>query len=93
MTLKTREIDFIADKIVNRLIKEGFIHLKKERSVIKGLVAQALKENADKEREIEQETRELLKQFKDQIEEEQIDQSRLFTMAKRKIAKKKNFIL
>lgn len=52
-----------------------------------------LKEDADKEREIEQETRELLKQFKDQIEGEQIDQSRLFIMAKRKIAKKENFIL
>ncbi|MCD6133074.1 MAG: DUF507 family protein [Deltaproteobacteria bacterium] len=93
MTLKAREIDFIADKIVNRLIREGFIHLKKEKSVIKEIVAQVLQEDADKERKIEQQTRELLKQFKDQIKEEEVDQSKLFTMAKRKIAKKEDFIL
>ncbi|MCD6223556.1 MAG: DUF507 family protein [Deltaproteobacteria bacterium] len=93
MILKAREIDFIADKIVNRLIRAGFVHLKKERSVIKEIVAQVLKEDADKEREIEEETKKLLKQFKEQIEDERVNQSKLFIMAKRKIAKKENFIL
>jgi hypothetical protein len=93
MALKLREIDFIADKITNNLIKAGFVHLKKERSVIKEIVAQVLKEDADKEKEIEDKTKKLLKQFKEQIENERMDQSKLFIMAKRKIAKKENFIL
>ncbi len=93
MALKKMEIELLADKIAVNLINSGHIKLKKDISILKSLIKDVLIEDARKEREIDIKTKELLGEYMSQIEHERVDTSKLFVMAKRKVAKKEGFIL
>ena len=78
MALKKVEIELLADKIAVNLINSGHIKIKKDISIIKSLIKEVLIEDVRKEKE---------------IENERIDTSKLFIMAKRKVARREGFIL
>ncbi len=93
MALKKLEIELLADKIVSNIINSGHIKINKDISIIKSIVRNILLEDAQKEREIDSKTKELLGEFAREIENERLDSSKLFMMAKRKVAKKEGFLL
>jgi len=93
MALNEKEINFIADKIVNTLIRKGLIQLKKDKMVIIDFVKQTLEQDAQKEKEIEQKTLLYIENYKEQIKQENIDQAKFFQMIKRKIAEREGFVL
>ncbi len=93
MALKKMEIELIADKIVSNMVNSGHIKINKDISIIKSIARNVLLEDAKKEREIDIQTKELLGEFSREIENERLDSSKLFMMAKRKVAKKEGFIL
>ncbi|WP_022669964.1 DUF507 family protein [Hippea alviniae] len=93
MALRKREVELLADKISVNLIRSGNIKLNKDVSILKSIVKDVLEEDVQKEREIDIKTKELLKQFSNEIEKEGADSSKLFIMAKKKVAKKEGFLL
>ncbi len=93
MALKKMEIELIADKIVSNLIQKGYIKINKDISILRGIVRDILVQDVEKEREIDALTKELLGQFSQEIENERADSSKLFMMAKRKVAKREGFLL
>ncbi len=93
MALKKMEIELLADKIVSNIINSGHIKINKDVSVIKSIARDVLLDDAHKEREIDIKTKELLGEFTREIENERLDSSKLFMMAKRKVAKKEGFLL
>ncbi len=93
MALKMAEINLLADKIAMNLISRRMIKLNKDVSVVKSIIAGVLAENAKEEKRIDQKTKELLHQFSSEIENKGVDSSKLFIMAKRKIAKQEGFLL
>jgi hypothetical protein len=93
MALKRMEIELLADKIATNLVSSGYIKLKKDVSFIKSVVRDVLTDDVQKEREIDVKTKELLGEFSREIENERLDNSKLFMMAKRKVAKKEGFLL
>ncbi len=93
MALRKREVELIADKITANLIRSGTIKLNKDMSILKGIVRDVLEEDVQKEREIDIKTKELLKQYSNEIEKEGADSSKLFIMAKKKVAKREGFLL
>ncbi|WP_349681894.1 DUF507 family protein, partial [Desulfurella sp.] len=86
-------IYFIADKIVNTLIRKGLIQLKKDKPVIVDFVKQTLEQDAQREKEIDQKTLLYIENYKEQIKQENIDQAKFFQMIKRKIAEREGFVL
>ncbi|PMP88868.1 MAG: hypothetical protein C0173_06440 [Desulfurella sp.] len=84
---------FIADKIVNTLIRKGLIQLKKDKPVIVDFVKQTLEQDAQREKEIDQKTLLYIENYKEQIKQENIDQAKFFQMIKRKIAEREGFVL
>ncbi|AHF97818.1 hypothetical protein DESACE_03210 [Desulfurella acetivorans A63] len=93
MALNEKEIYFIADKIVNTLIRKGLIQLKKDKPVIVDFVKQTLEQDAQREKEIDQKTLLYIENYKEQIKQENIDQTKFFQMIKRKIAEREGFVL
>ncbi|WP_035587754.1 DUF507 family protein [Hippea jasoniae] len=93
MALRKREVELLADKITANLIRSGHVKLNKDISILKSIVRDILQADADKEREIDAKTKELLKQYSTEIEKEGADSSRLFAMAKKKVAKQEGFLL
>lgn len=93
MALNEKEIYFIADKIVNTLIRKGLIQLKKDKPVIVDFVKQTLEQDAQREKEIDQKTLLYIENYKEQIKQENIDQAKFFQMIKRKIAEREGFVL
>ncbi|WP_025270106.1 DUF507 family protein [Hippea sp. KM1] len=93
MALNKREIELLADKITVNLIKDGNIKLNKDISLLKTIAKEVLEEDAQKEREIDLKTKELLKEYSSEIEKEGADTSKLFIMAKKKVAKQEGFLL
>ena len=93
MALKLMEIELISDKIVSNIMKEGFLKLNKDISVLRSIVRDVLTEDVENERGIDRMTKEILGQFSKEIEDERADSSKLFAMAKRKVAKKEGFLL
>ncbi len=93
MALKKLEIELLADKIVSNIVNSGHIKINKDISIIKSIAREVLLEDAQKEREIDMQTKELLGEFAREIENERLDSSKLFMMAKRKVAKKEGFLL
>ncbi len=93
MALKKIEIELLADKIAVNLINSGHIKIKKDISIIKSLIKDVLMEDVRKEKEIDAKTKELLGEYSREIDNERVDTSKLFIMAKRKVAKREGFIL
>ncbi len=93
MALKKIEIELLADKIAVNLINSGHIKIKKDISIIKSLIKDVLVEDVRKEKEIDAKTKELLGEYSREIDNERVDTSKLFIMAKRKVAKREGFIL
>jgi|YelNatPaOPRAMG01_1025707.scaffolds.fasta_scaffold01374_20 hypothetical protein len=93
MALNEKEINFIADKIVNAIIKKGLVQLKKDKMVIVDFVKKSLEQDALKEKEIDQKTYLYIENYKEQIIQENIDQTKFFQMMKRKVAEKEGFVL
>lgn len=93
MALKLVEIEIISDKIVSNIMKEGFLKLNKDISVLRSIVRDVLIEDMENERSIDRITKDILGQFSKEIEDERADSSRLFAMAKRKVAKREGFLL
>ncbi len=93
MALKKREIELLADKIAVNLIRSGNVKLNKDISILKAVIKAVLEEDVQKEKEIDLKTKKLLEQFSNEIEKEGADSSKLFLMAKKKVAKQEGFLL
>ncbi len=93
MALRKREIELLADKIAVNLIRSGNVKLNKDISILKAVIKAVLEEDVQKEKEIDLKTKKLLEQFSNEIEKEGADSSKLFLMAKKKVAKQEGFLL
>jgi len=93
MALRKREVELLADKIAVNLIRSGNIKLNKDISILRSVVKSVLEEDVQREKEIDAKTKKLLEQYSSEIEKEGADSSKLFLMAKRKVAKQEGFLL
>ncbi len=93
MALKKIEVELLADKIATNLINSGHIKINRDIATIRSVVRDILLDDIQKERDVDIKTKELLGEFSKEIEGEKLDSSKLFMMAKRKVAKKEGFLL
>ena len=93
MRLPKEWIGHIANGIVENLTQKGLMELKisKDESVIE--VEQMITEDLLVEDKIDEEVRQILRQYETDIEKGRLDYKKLFTLTKQKLVRERNLIL
>ena len=86
-------IPVLAGEIINELLRKDQIELKSSKAQVLALVEELILEELMVEDRLNQEVREMLKQYDAEIEKGRLDFRRLFDLTKKKIVKDRNIIL
>ncbi len=86
-------IPVLAKEIIDELLRKDQIELKSSRAQVLALVEELILEELMVEDRLNQEVREMLKQYDAEIEKGRLDFRRLFDMTKKKIVRDRNIVL
>ncbi len=86
-------IPVLAREIIDELLRKDQIELKSSRDQVLALVEELILEELMVEDRLNQEVREMLKQYDAEIEQGRLDFRRLFDLTKKKLVKDRNIIL
>jgi len=95
MLIKETQVPYIANKVVIDLLNSGFVTFDQGLDKAKKMVEEILLENVSIERDIEEETKEIIANQEEENEYlfYDIDRKELFNMIKRKLANESEFLL
>lgn len=93
MRIKIPHIKYIAQKIAIDLLNSGYVTLHSGLESVAKVAEDIIKNDALKERSIDEKANSLLEQSSDDMEIMQVDRKSLFWMVKKKIAKEMGFEL
>ena len=93
MRLKTQHAPYIANKISLDLSNADFIEIAGSLDNVTQVALQALQENIQQEREINERANELLQEHETEIEDYRMDENELAWKFRRQIASERNFSL
>jgi len=83
----------ISKKIVNDLLKNELVRLRESKEQVVALVEELMLEELMVEDRLNDEIREMLKQYDTEIEKGHLDYRRLFDMTKQKFVKERNIVI
>ena len=93
MKINNEQIRYLCQRVFDELKAKGVLVLKVEENVIVKRMMDEMEKNFKEEENIDAEAKKMLAQYKDQISGAGMNQSKLFAMLKKEIAKKKGFVL
>ena len=93
MRLRKEMIDRISDKIVMRLLDKELISPDMKIDVVRTRISNIIEEDLLVEYKLNEEVKEILYEFQDEMDEGNVDYSRMFSMVKLRIARERNLIL
>lgn len=93
MRISRGRIELMAKSIVQRLVAQQAITARGVEEALVARVVGIVEQELALEDRLNQEARELMRQYQRQIESGQIDYQRLFTMIKRQLAKERGVVL
>jgi len=83
----------IAKKIVNELLKNELIRLRESQQHVVTLVEELMLDELMAEDRLNEEIKEMLRQYDTEIEQGRLDYHKLFTMTKQKLLKERNIVI
>lgn len=86
-------IPYIADTIVENLLKKNMIELTVSKDILLEEVEKLILDELMVEDRLNEEVRELLKKYENEIEKGKLDYRKLFEMTKQKLVKQRNLVL
>ncbi|MFO7983863.1 MAG: DUF507 family protein [Desulfuromonadales bacterium] len=92
MQLTDKQIDRIADTLLNALIKDGGATVKKSRGAVAERIGEIIRDNLRREEALDREARRLLEVHLKNAGGD-VDERRLLLMIKKKLAEEKDFPL
>ncbi len=93
MKLRRDYIDFISNRLVDRLLKKEYIQLHADPKTLQAKISQTIVDDLKVEDELDAEVRKILEGYTQQMRQQQIEYHEMFQMVKRKLAKERNLIL
>lgn len=94
MRLRKEMIERISGKIVGRLEKRELIELlEAPANMLQAKLARAIEEDLMIEDRLNEEVKEILRDHQDEMDQDNIDYSRLFSLIKTKLARERNLVL
>lgn len=92
MRLTRDQVGFVSQHIVRGLIRDGFITADQPEQVIDGIV-QIVTTDLEAEDKLNDEVREMLKNFSDEISRGSLNYQELFRKAKAKLARERKMVI
>lgn len=92
MRLSKSEIDFLAFEIVKILLKENKITTLDRESLVES-IAKILTDDFSQEDKLDEEVREILNRYSEEIRKGNIEYQTIFRMIKQKLAKERKIVL
>ena len=92
MRLTRDQVDYVSQQIVRGLVRESYIAAERHDPVIDS-IAQVLVADLEAEDRLNDEVREMLKNFADEISRGSLNYQELFRKAKAKLAKERKMII
>ena len=93
MRLKKEMIDYLAEKVADRLLHDGDIILVDKSVNLKELIHKAIYEDMEREDVLNEEIHDILEEYDDEIDIHHMNYGKLFRMVKGRIVRERNIIL
>ena len=93
MRLRKEMIERIANRIVERLIRRELISEDSNQEVLRTRIAHVIESDLMVEDRLNDEVKEILRDFEEEMDRGNVDYSRMFTMVKTKLARERNLVL
>jgi hypothetical protein len=88
-----KHTNYLANKIVVELNKSGLVSFNKGLENVVEIAHDMIEYNIKNEKALEERTREIIEEKKDQVDDDFIDERELFKMVKKQLAPEYNFLL
>ena len=93
MRLRKEMIERIARRVVGRLVRREMISEDSNEEVLRTRIAHVIEADLMVEDRLNDEVKEILRDFEDEMDKGNVDYSRMFTMVKTKLARERNLVL
>ncbi len=93
MRLRKEMIRRISDKVVDRLLRRDTIEIGMSEEALRTRIAGIIEEDLLIEDRLNEEVKDILRDHQDEMDKDNVDYSRMFTMVKTKLARERNLVL
>ncbi|OGL63223.1 MAG: hypothetical protein A3J27_01730 [Candidatus Tectomicrobia bacterium RIFCSPLOWO2_12_FULL_69_37] len=93
MRLRKEMIARVSGKVVDRLVRRELVTDDADLEELRHRVARVIEADLSVEDRLNEEVKELLRDYQDEMDKSNVDYSRLFTMVKTKLARERNLVL
>ena len=93
MRLRKEMIDRISNKVVERLLRREIIETSGGEEALCSRLASVIEEDLLVEDRLNDEVKDILRDYQDDMDKDNVDYSRMFTMVKTKLARERNLVL
>ncbi len=93
MRLRKEMIRRISDKVVDRLLRRETIEIGMSEEALRTRIAGIIEEDLLIEDRLNEEVKDILRDHQDEMDKDNVDYSRMFTMVKTKLARERNLVL
>lgn len=93
MRLQKEMIERISAKVVDRLVRREIIECLGSEEALRTRIAHIIEEDLQVEDRLNEEVKDILRSHQDEMDKDNVDYSRMFTMVKTKLARERNLVL
>ena len=93
MRLQKEMIERISAKVVDRLVRREIIECLGSEETLCTRIAHIIEEDLLVEDRLNEEVKDILRSHQDEMDKDNVDYSRMFTMVKTKLARERNLVL
>ncbi len=93
MRLQKEMIERISAKVVDRLVRREAIECLAGEATLRTRIARIIEEDLLVEDRLNEEVKKILLSHQDEMDKDNVDYSRMFTMVKTKLARERNLVL
>ncbi|MEE9275183.1 MAG: DUF507 family protein [bacterium] len=93
MRLRKGMIERISAKVVERLLRRELVVIEMSEEELRAKIARVIEDDLRVEDRLNDEVKDLLHDYQDEMDKTNVDYSRMFTMVKTKLARERNLVL
>ncbi len=93
MRLRKGMIERISAKVVERLLRRELVVIEMSEEVFRAKITRVIEDDLRVEDRLNDEVKDLLRDYQDEMDKTNVDYSRMFTMVKTKLARERNLVL
>lgn len=93
MKLRREYIEYLSERVVDRLVKKGYIRLYADPKTVQARMSQTIMDDLKVEDDLDEEVRKILEGYTQQMRQQHIEYHEMFQRIKRKLANERNLLL